>query len=213
MTTDERLAYLVHDSLFRDWDPIGVNDNEAVHDEYGSYVPCIVRLLQDGVNERQLADHLSRLRCDTMGLSHIDAECDHRIALRLTSASELASRATPVHTVRELIDRYEKGCRDFTESEIQTTDTGSLDRIVLDGAILQASFLSASFVAASLRGCNFRQSNIKASDFTNADLRFADFCNCALCSTTFRGARLDGARFAGSYYHNHELAENELPDW
>jgi hypothetical protein len=48
MRRDERLKYVVQDILFREWDPIGVNDNEFIIDEYDSYVPKIAQMLDGG---------------------------------------------------------------------------------------------------------------------------------------------------------------------
>lgn len=42
----KRLFEAVDLILWEDWDPIGVNDIPAARNEYSSYVPSIVRLLQ-----------------------------------------------------------------------------------------------------------------------------------------------------------------------
>jgi hypothetical protein len=44
--------------LWEDWDPIGA---AVPADEYDSYVPDVVRLLQDGVSKAALIEHLRRL--------------------------------------------------------------------------------------------------------------------------------------------------------
>jgi hypothetical protein len=81
----KRLYQAVRDVLFREWDPIGVNDNPLVADEYASYAPAICRMLEDGADEAKLAAHLRRLRIDAMGLPDggEQQEHDRRVACRL----------------------------------------------------------------------------------------------------------------------------------
>ena len=213
MRRDERVRYVVHDILFREWDPIGVNENERISDEYDSYVPKIAQTLDDGTDARQLADHLNNLRRIAMGMSHTDAETDFHIAQRLVAAGRHAVRSCGVKSFSELFQRHAEGYRDFTESDIDFNRDDSCHGKRLDGAILDDSSFSCSFVGASLRGCSFRRSNVKASDFSNADLRGADFRGAALCGTTFIGAKTDGVRFEGAHYHSAEFKEGEVPDW
>ncbi|MBL8819997.1 MAG: pentapeptide repeat-containing protein [Planctomyces sp.] len=213
MRRDERLRYVVHDILFREWDPIGVNDNERISDEYDSYVPTIALMLDEGADARHLADHLSNLRRIAMGMSHTDADTDLHIAQRLIAARPHAVRPCAVKSFNELFRRYAEGYRDFTGSDIDFNRDDSCNGKRLDGAILDDSWFSCSFVGASLRGCSFRRSNVKASDFSNADLRGADFRGAALCGTTFIGAKMDGVRIAGAYYHSAEFKEGEVPNW
>ena len=213
MRRDERLKYVVHDILFRELDPIGVNDNELISDEYDSYVPKIAQMLDGGTDARQLADHLSNLRRTAMGMSHTNADADICIAQRLIVARQLAANSCPVNSFNELCQRYADGYRDFTESDINFNSEDSCDGKCLDGAILDESWLSGSFVAASLRGCRFQRSNVKASDFSNADLRGADFRGAALCGTTFIGAKTEGIKIEGACYHGAEFKHGEVPNW
>lgn len=69
--------------LFHEWDPIGVNSNELLRDEYDSYAPGICQLLQEGVDECKLANHLSKIQRDSMGMTIIDEELNRRIAHKL----------------------------------------------------------------------------------------------------------------------------------
>ena len=213
MRRDERLRYVVHDILFREWDPIGVNDNELTNDEYESYVPKIAQMVDAGIDTTRLAEHLDYLRRIAMGLSHPDIDADARVAHRLISSSQFAACSCPVHSFDELLQRYSNGYRDFTETDIDFNSEDSCDGKCLDGAILSDSWLSGSFVAASLRGCSFQRSNVKASNFSNADLRGADFRGAALCGTTFIGARTDGIQLGGAYYHSAEFKQGEVPTW
>lgn len=73
----------VAEVLFREWDPIGVNDNELCRDEYDNYVPGIVALLLGGADEYKLASRLSEFARVSMGLSHTNDELHRRVARRL----------------------------------------------------------------------------------------------------------------------------------
>lgn len=79
----DKLLIAVREILFREWDPIGVNDNEACRNEYDSYAPTICRRLREGADEAWLAAHLSRLQRDSMGMSHVNDELHKRVARRL----------------------------------------------------------------------------------------------------------------------------------
>ncbi len=85
MGKDEELLRSVQEVLFRDWDPIGVNSNELLRDEYDSYAPTICRFLREGVDEYKLTAHLSHLQRVSMGLSEIDEDLNRRVARRLLS--------------------------------------------------------------------------------------------------------------------------------
>ena len=53
------------------WDPIGVSSDGApeARDEYTSYVPEIVKLLEDGADAQQVADGLDIIEVEQMGLN------------------------------------------------------------------------------------------------------------------------------------------------
>lgn len=59
MTKASELLPGVQEILFREWDPIGVNDSKLCHDEYNSYAPAVVQLLLSGADEYKLAARLS----------------------------------------------------------------------------------------------------------------------------------------------------------
>jgi len=83
MAKPDRLLLAVREILFREWDPIGVNDNELCRNEYDSYAPTICRWLRDGLDEVKLASHLSQIHTVSMGVSRIDEELHRRVARRL----------------------------------------------------------------------------------------------------------------------------------
>jgi hypothetical protein len=80
---EKEIWQTVKEILFRGWDPIGINSNPALSDEYDSYVRSIVRLLQAEADEYKIAEHLRNLQLVNMGLSSANEEQDHRIAKRL----------------------------------------------------------------------------------------------------------------------------------
>ena len=53
--------------LFRDWDPIGVNDNPKLADEYDSYIAPICRILVGSRSEDDLIGYLFRAEHDQIG--------------------------------------------------------------------------------------------------------------------------------------------------
>jgi len=64
-----KLYKIIDEILWKDWDPINVNDIEDVRDEYQSYVPHIFRLALEGKNEKQIADSLETTIESEMGLT------------------------------------------------------------------------------------------------------------------------------------------------
>lgn len=67
--TCAELHDMVRKCLWRDWDPIGVNEFDAASDEYDSYAPTITAMLLDGADAFRLRRHLQTIETDSMGLS------------------------------------------------------------------------------------------------------------------------------------------------
>ena len=67
----EQRAAKIQDSirqvLFRDWDPIGVNDNPQLVDEYDSYIAPVYRILSGSRSEDDLIECLYRTEHDQIG--------------------------------------------------------------------------------------------------------------------------------------------------
>ena len=78
----KRLAEAVSEVLFREWDPIGVNDNEECRDEYDSYVPGVCRPLLQGADEYRIAAHLEQVARVNIGLTP-KTEHHRKVARRL----------------------------------------------------------------------------------------------------------------------------------
>lgn len=64
------------EALLRKWDPIGVLSVEGgPMDEYDSYAPHIVSMVQNGCSVAQLSAHLRHLRTEVIGVpSNEDAD-------------------------------------------------------------------------------------------------------------------------------------------
>lgn len=66
---DKTLYQAIDDILWYDWDPIGLNDNEKIRDEYQGYTPHIFTLKKQGADVFKIAQHLYRLEAIDMGMS------------------------------------------------------------------------------------------------------------------------------------------------
>lgn len=83
MAKPDQLLLAVQEILFRDWDPIGINDNELCRDEYNSYARTVCDWLREGVDENKLVAHLCELQRVSMGIPDADKLLHRRIARRL----------------------------------------------------------------------------------------------------------------------------------
>lgn len=54
--------------LWKEWDPIGVNDMEDAKDEYDSYASQIFVMLKEGRTEADVVSYLNWLETDHIGL-------------------------------------------------------------------------------------------------------------------------------------------------
>ena len=82
-------------------------------------------------------------------------------------------QGAPPTSFRELLDRYDRGERDFTGAELDADSDSDLTGVCLDDVDFSHAFLVANFRGASLRGVCFFQANVKTCDFREADLREA----------------------------------------
>ena len=83
MTKSARLLRAVKEILFREWDPIGVNECEECRNEYDCYAVSIHKLLRAGADEFKLTAHLGRYQRENMGITRIDVDRDRRVAQQL----------------------------------------------------------------------------------------------------------------------------------
>ena len=82
-----RLYEAIREILFSEWDPIGIN-SFAPDDEYDSYVPTILRLLEHGRDERRIADQLRRFAEENIGLTSVDPVHCRKVAQMLCGLVE-----------------------------------------------------------------------------------------------------------------------------
>ena len=76
----------IDEILWKDWDPIGVNDSEQARDECRGYLPHIFRLAVDGADPDQIARELMTA-IDGMGLS-LNEDQNLTIATRIIEAKQ-----------------------------------------------------------------------------------------------------------------------------
>ncbi|MFO0891716.1 MAG: hypothetical protein U0790_21550 [Isosphaeraceae bacterium] len=86
MAMASHLRPVVSEILFREWDPIGVNENDECRDEYEAYVTAVVQWLLSGADESRLASGLGQIQQVGMGMSVID-EALHRRGAQAPRAS------------------------------------------------------------------------------------------------------------------------------
>jgi hypothetical protein len=79
--------------LFVSWDPIGVNDESEQWREYESYAEPIMRCVLDGRSDADLAQMLTRIAREEMGLDWETDETDAATIRRWILASHLAWKA------------------------------------------------------------------------------------------------------------------------
>jgi hypothetical protein len=86
MTSEQKQLYKrIDEILWNDWDPIGVNDNENVRDEYQSYTPHVFSLTIQGADKTKIAEHLYKIETIDMGVSGNMQHCE-KIAQKILEA-------------------------------------------------------------------------------------------------------------------------------
>ncbi len=74
---------IINKILFDDWDPIGINFNLNLYDEYVSYVPQLVKMLGNNDDEEEIAQYLCKITKVDMGLSSSDMSIHLDVARKL----------------------------------------------------------------------------------------------------------------------------------
>lgn len=77
------LARRVDEVLFYVWDPIGVSDEPYARYEYASYVPEVLRLVEQNDDPAPVSLHLAQIERDYMGMTPDKKRCDDTAALLL----------------------------------------------------------------------------------------------------------------------------------
>jgi len=65
---NEDMFLIVNNILLNEWDPIGVNSNPNLHDEYEHYVMPIINQLMTGITTEGLADFLYKIVEEDIGM-------------------------------------------------------------------------------------------------------------------------------------------------
>ncbi len=89
---EKKLYKRVARILWKDWDPIGVyNENDEWDDEYDGYAPSVFNLLTEGRDAHKISNHLTTIASESMGLSTTTGnEHDNEIAnLLITTKVEI----------------------------------------------------------------------------------------------------------------------------
>ncbi|MVN23473.1 hypothetical protein [Mucilaginibacter arboris] len=81
----EKLYKVIDEILWKDWDPIGVNDIEDVRDEYQSYTPQIFSLTIQGADKVKIAEQLYKIETVNMGFTGNKNHCEE-IAQKIIAA-------------------------------------------------------------------------------------------------------------------------------
>ena len=83
MTTHSADFLTVRSLLMQHWDPIGIKDVEQCYDEYDSYIPSILNLIDSGAALDELAQLLDEIVSKRMGLGSNMTESARVAALLL----------------------------------------------------------------------------------------------------------------------------------
>jgi len=103
-----RLIQHIHDILIKLWDPIGIKNEPQAQNEYDSYIPAILQLVQVQATIETLASYLYGIETQWMGLR---GNRDHAqiIAQFLSATYSTYNQAValPCYTrIRLITDRY-----------------------------------------------------------------------------------------------------------
>tara|TARA_B100000963_G_scaffold346861_1_gene352573 strand:- start:493 stop:780 length:288 start_codon:yes stop_codon:yes gene_type:complete len=86
--TYKELFKIVNQILWEDWDPIGINDNPQIREEYSGYAPQIIKLLIDNKDSKQISKLLAQISNIDLGLGPIPNEAYLDIAQKIKSKTQ-----------------------------------------------------------------------------------------------------------------------------
>ena len=66
----------IDEILWQDWDPIGINDEEQIRDEYYGYIPQVLSLKIQGSDKNKIANYLFEMETVNMGTNGNKQNCE-----------------------------------------------------------------------------------------------------------------------------------------
>jgi hypothetical protein len=81
MNAQNEITTRVRRVLWEEWDPIHIRKLNAPADEYDSYIPGLVKLLQIGASARELTAHLVQIEDNEMGLTPNHSRAERAAAM------------------------------------------------------------------------------------------------------------------------------------
>lgn len=92
MSQDSELYKALDNILWKDWDPIGVNEHLSARDEYYGYIPTIFDLKIKGADVETIAKKLFEIETARMGLfgnmKHCSEIAEKIIALEINGEKD-----------------------------------------------------------------------------------------------------------------------------
>lgn len=58
---------MVKEILWKEWDPIDLNENENLHDEYDSYIGTIISILNSNNKKEKISKYLNKIELEMLG--------------------------------------------------------------------------------------------------------------------------------------------------
>ena len=134
-----------------------------------------------------------------------------------------ARQPDPITTVRELMDAYNAGRREFQNINLTNADlinenftNANLTGANLTGATLTlnnftgANFTNANFFNAGLINANLTNANLTGANLTGVDLSVANLTNANLTGADLTGAILTNANLTGANLEQANLTKTDL---
>ena len=66
----------IDEILWKDWDPIGINDEEQIRNEYYGYIPQVFSLKIKGSDKNKIANYLFEMETVNMGTNGNKQNCE-----------------------------------------------------------------------------------------------------------------------------------------
>ena len=82
---NERNFLQIRSVLLNDWDPIGINDNSNLAEEYDIYINPIITMLKQNFTVDEIAYFLEESQKIKMGINDVNKKCLSDVATKLKS--------------------------------------------------------------------------------------------------------------------------------